>query len=250
MIPSSTSLQPELPPDTKPLQHQVAGHVFGKSKTKFGILQRCSTGDILKPIVDERGLREEQFYRDVLSLWCNQLACIVLVCTYISVFWKLEDSIYYSSFHPLFLGAYVWHIGCFVLTAYLWDIDWSVLDYVSIDLCHDILHKLIYLPWWSTCSYGWVIARDGPMIFISICALLGVRYVWFIDESTAYQSLTVWYNDSRRDFVPSKYTPGRQWRRRRMDKFHCMIRRFIVVKGIYTERETVQYLRRHLMGRI
>ncbi|UJR06829.1 hypothetical protein I4U23_011117 [Adineta vaga] len=51
---SSTSLQVSLPPDTKPLQHQVAGHVFGKSKTKCGLLQRCSTGDLLKPITDER----------------------------------------------------------------------------------------------------------------------------------------------------------------------------------------------------
>ncbi|CAF1580615.1 unnamed protein product [Adineta ricciae] len=64
---SSTSAQPKLPPDTKPLQHQVAGHIYGKSKTKFGLLQRCSTGEILKPLIDERGSREEQFYKDVFS---------------------------------------------------------------------------------------------------------------------------------------------------------------------------------------
>ncbi|CAF2549988.1 unnamed protein product [Rotaria sp. Silwood2] len=59
---------PELPPDTEPLEHQVAGHFYGRSKTKFGLLQRCSTGDVLKPLLNPpRGPREHQFYLYMFS---------------------------------------------------------------------------------------------------------------------------------------------------------------------------------------
>lgn len=59
---------PELPPDTQPLVHQVAGHFYGRSKTKFGLLQRCSTGDVLKPLLNPpRGPREHQFYVQMFS---------------------------------------------------------------------------------------------------------------------------------------------------------------------------------------
>jgi 1D-myo-inositol-tetrakisphosphate 5-kinase/inositol-polyphosphate multikinase len=59
---------PQLPPDTVPLEHQVAGHFYGRSKTKFGLLQRCSTGDVLKPLLNPpRGPREHQFYVDIFS---------------------------------------------------------------------------------------------------------------------------------------------------------------------------------------
>jgi hypothetical protein len=174
-----------------------------------------------------------------ISLWCDQLACAVLICGYISIFWKLEDNIYYSSFHPLFLAACLWHSG------------WSILNHDPVDLCRDILRELMYFPsWWSRCSYGWVIDRDGGIILISICALLGLRYTLITDEPSAYRSMTVWYNDSRRAYVPPRYTPGRQWRRRRRGQFQCIVRRFIVVKGIYTERQTIRYLRRHLMGKM
>ncbi|CAF0996368.1 unnamed protein product [Adineta steineri] len=65
---SSMESMPELPPDTMPLQHQVAGHFYGKSKTKFGFLQQRSTGDVLKPLIDKRrGPREQQFYVDIFS---------------------------------------------------------------------------------------------------------------------------------------------------------------------------------------
>ncbi|CAF1287774.1 unnamed protein product [Adineta steineri] len=65
---SSTNLLPELPPDTKPLQHQIGGHFYGNPKTKFGILQRCSTGVVLKPFINEvRGKSEWRFYDDVFS---------------------------------------------------------------------------------------------------------------------------------------------------------------------------------------
>ena len=54
---------PELPPDTRPLVHQVAGHFYGRSKTKFGLLERCSTGEVLKPLLNPpRGPREHEFY--------------------------------------------------------------------------------------------------------------------------------------------------------------------------------------------
>ncbi|CAF3397987.1 unnamed protein product [Rotaria sp. Silwood1] len=59
---------PELPPDTEPLEHQVAGHFYGRSKTKFGLLQRCSTGDVLKPLLNPpRGPREQKFYLYMFS---------------------------------------------------------------------------------------------------------------------------------------------------------------------------------------
>jgi 1D-myo-inositol-tetrakisphosphate 5-kinase/inositol-polyphosphate multikinase len=59
---------PELPPDTIPLEHQIAGHFYGQSKTKFGLLQRCSTSDVLKPLIDSRrGPREQNFYLQVFS---------------------------------------------------------------------------------------------------------------------------------------------------------------------------------------
>ncbi|CAF1121870.1 unnamed protein product [Adineta steineri] len=65
---SSTNLPPELPPDTKPLQHQIGGHFYGNPKTKFGILQRCSTGVVLKPFITEvRGKCEWRFYSDAFS---------------------------------------------------------------------------------------------------------------------------------------------------------------------------------------
>ena len=63
-----TDVLPQLPPDTEPLAHQVAGHFYGRSKTKFGLLQRSSTGDVLKPLLNPpRGPREHQFYLDVFS---------------------------------------------------------------------------------------------------------------------------------------------------------------------------------------
>ncbi|CAF3967656.1 unnamed protein product [Rotaria magnacalcarata] len=62
------SVAPQLPPDTQPLAHQVAGHFYGRSKTKFGLLQRCSTGDVLKPLLNPpRGPREHQFYLNMFS---------------------------------------------------------------------------------------------------------------------------------------------------------------------------------------
>ncbi|CAF1406055.1 unnamed protein product, partial [Adineta steineri] len=121
----------------------------------------------------------------------------------------------------------------------------------KLNLCRDVIRELMYFPSWPpTCSYGWVIFRDGGMLLTSVCALLGIRYALIVDEPSAYRSLTVWYNDSRRAYIPPRYTPGRQWRRRRMGKLQCTIRRFTVVKGIYSARHTIQYLRQQLMGRM
>jgi 1D-myo-inositol-tetrakisphosphate 5-kinase/inositol-polyphosphate multikinase len=65
---SSKNPLPQLPPDTKPLEHQIAGHIYGQSKTKYGLLQRCSTGDVLKPLIDSRrGPREQHFYLNIFS---------------------------------------------------------------------------------------------------------------------------------------------------------------------------------------
>lgn len=59
---------PDLPPDTQPLAHQVAGHFYGRSKTKYGLLQQCSTGNVFKPLLNPpRGPREYQFYVDLFT---------------------------------------------------------------------------------------------------------------------------------------------------------------------------------------
>lgn len=59
---------PQLPPNTEPLEHQVAGHFYGRSKTKFGLLQNTVTGDVLKPLLNPpRGPREHQFYVQMFS---------------------------------------------------------------------------------------------------------------------------------------------------------------------------------------
>ncbi|CAF1374575.1 unnamed protein product, partial [Didymodactylos carnosus] len=41
----------ELPPNTRPLEHQIAGHFYDQSKTKYGLLQH-SNGDVLKPLLN------------------------------------------------------------------------------------------------------------------------------------------------------------------------------------------------------
>ncbi|KAI0982484.1 hypothetical protein GJ496_007478 [Pomphorhynchus laevis] len=54
-------LSPPMPPGCKPLSHQVAGHVHGKSKRKLGLLERGS--EILKPVeATPIGERELIFY--------------------------------------------------------------------------------------------------------------------------------------------------------------------------------------------
>src|SRR5699024_4296579 len=47
--------------------HQVAGHRFGISKHKLGLLRHTASGDILKPVCDKRSKREQQFYELVFS---------------------------------------------------------------------------------------------------------------------------------------------------------------------------------------
>ncbi|CAF1072297.1 unnamed protein product [Rotaria sp. Silwood1] len=68
-LPSSDAeTVPLLPPDTKPLEHQIAGHFYGQSQSKYGLLEQKSTGLILKPFISApRGPREHQFYIDVFS---------------------------------------------------------------------------------------------------------------------------------------------------------------------------------------
>lgn len=54
-----------LPKNCLPLVHQVAGHFYGKGRTKLGLLQ-TNDGLVLKPVQSPpRGEREHQFYKDV-----------------------------------------------------------------------------------------------------------------------------------------------------------------------------------------
>lgn len=65
---TTTKAVVDLPADTEPLLHQVAGHFYGNAKTRFGLLQRCSTGDVLKPLNDKvRGPSEWRFYQNVFA---------------------------------------------------------------------------------------------------------------------------------------------------------------------------------------
>jgi len=52
-----------LPQNCMPLTHQVAGHFFGKGKTKLGLLQ-SNDGFVLKPVQSPpRGEREHNFFK-------------------------------------------------------------------------------------------------------------------------------------------------------------------------------------------
>jgi hypothetical protein len=52
-----------LPQNCTPLTHQVAGHFFGKGKTKLGLLQ-SNDGFVLKPVQSPpRGEREHNFFK-------------------------------------------------------------------------------------------------------------------------------------------------------------------------------------------
>ncbi|CAF4308343.1 unnamed protein product [Rotaria sp. Silwood2] len=65
---STTDTVPPLPPNTQPLEHQIAGHFYGRSHSKYGLLEQKSTGLVLKPFISApRGPREHQFYVDVFS---------------------------------------------------------------------------------------------------------------------------------------------------------------------------------------
>lgn len=172
------------------------------------------------------------------SFWCNHLACVLLICVHISVFWKLDNNIYYSSFHPLFFGTCLWHI------------PWSLLNHDSLDFCRDFLRGTLSWPiWWSSCSYGWVLNRDGGMILMSICALIGLRYSQIVDKPWQYRTISIEDDHSPWNFLPQRSTLGRRWQQRRMRRFRCILRRFVVVKGFYTQRQNAQYLRRYLMRR-
>lgn len=57
-----------LPKNCLPLMHQVAGHFFGKGRTKLGFLQ-TNDGYVLKPAqAPPRGEREHNFYKRIFSL--------------------------------------------------------------------------------------------------------------------------------------------------------------------------------------
>ena len=54
-----------LPQNCCPLSHQVAGHFFGKGRTKLGLLQ-TNDGFILKPVQSPpTGQREHDFYKHI-----------------------------------------------------------------------------------------------------------------------------------------------------------------------------------------
>lgn len=66
---------PPVPQGTKPLPHQVAGHVFGRDnghkKNKIGFLQ-SEDGCVLKPVLGpKKGLREVDFYKRVYDTNCD-----------------------------------------------------------------------------------------------------------------------------------------------------------------------------------
>ena len=67
----------EVPDGAELLSTQVAGHRFGKCRNKFGLLKHTQSGDILKPVYDERGIREQKFYESVFDHSKDHDVCIV-----------------------------------------------------------------------------------------------------------------------------------------------------------------------------
>ncbi|KAJ8318002.1 hypothetical protein KUTeg_003093 [Tegillarca granosa] len=64
---SLSHVAPALPPGTKPLANQVAGHKYGEGKSKLGCLQHID-GTILKPVqYPPKGQREVDFYQTVFN---------------------------------------------------------------------------------------------------------------------------------------------------------------------------------------
>lgn len=60
-------IEQALPVDCKPLTHQVAGHFFGKGRTKLGFLQ-TKDGYVLKPVQSPpRGDREHNFFKRIFT---------------------------------------------------------------------------------------------------------------------------------------------------------------------------------------
>ena len=56
-----------LPSNCLPLSHQVAGHFYGKGKTKLGLLE-TRDGYVLKPVQSPpRGEREHNFFKRIFS---------------------------------------------------------------------------------------------------------------------------------------------------------------------------------------
>lgn len=66
-----------LPVGAELLDSQVAGHRFGASKTKLGLLRHSESGDILKPIHDKRSNREHQFYETIFDTANDNDECTV-----------------------------------------------------------------------------------------------------------------------------------------------------------------------------
>jgi 1D-myo-inositol-tetrakisphosphate 5-kinase/inositol-polyphosphate multikinase len=59
--------QISLPNNCLPLSHQVAGHFYGKGRTKLGLLQ-SSDGLVLKPVQSfPRGEREHNFFKRIFE---------------------------------------------------------------------------------------------------------------------------------------------------------------------------------------
>lgn len=157
-----------------------------------------------------------------LSWWCNQLACILLICVYTSVFYKLDDEIYYSSFHPVFFTAYLWH-GVL-----------SLLSTSDIDLVRRGLSaNRILFCWWSSYSYWWVIIRDGSLILVSVCALIGLKYSQSVKNCFAHSTISIADDNSLWEFIPERYTSLGRWRERRFCKFRYILRRVVIVRGMH-----------------
>lgn len=65
-----------IPNGAERFSNQIAGHKFGFSKHKFGILKHKESGDILKPIFDNRCKRERLFYETIFNEQNNNDICI------------------------------------------------------------------------------------------------------------------------------------------------------------------------------
>ncbi|CAM4970959.1 unnamed protein product, partial [Rotaria socialis] len=106
------------------------------------------------------------------SRCCNELASILLIFVYISIFYNLDYDMCHSVFHILFFCACLWH-GLL-----------SLLNKDSIAVCPEVMNgESRFESLWCFDAYWWVLTRDSPMIVISVGASIVAKYLQLFNDS-------------------------------------------------------------------
>ncbi|CAM4774548.1 unnamed protein product [Rotaria magnacalcarata] len=105
------------------------------------------------------------------SRCCNELASILLIFVYISIFYNLDYDMCHSVFHILFFCACLWH-GLL-----------SLLNKDSIAVCPEVMNgESRFESLWCFDAYWWVLTRDSPMIVISVGASIVAKYLQLFND--------------------------------------------------------------------